>query len=56
MNLSSIEFVKDKDCKHSVRYAAIDPKAPIQSIYVSREFADGSVPLIVTLEKKGGAK
>jgi hypothetical protein len=48
-----LEFIKDpkKDCKHVVRFICKTPDSPMDSIYVSKAFTDGTVPLIVTVEK-----
>ena len=41
---------KDKDCKHSVRFAATDEKAPVQSIYINRETAGSWTHVDVTIK------
>ncbi len=44
-----IQFRKDKDCKHSVRFAAVDPNAAVQSLYVNRLMAGNSTTAEITL-------
>lgn len=39
----TIHMKRDKDCKHSVRFATDDEKEPVQSVYVSR-----SIPAVET--------
>jgi hypothetical protein len=34
-------FKVDKECKHSRRYNTEDPKFPIKTVYVDREFSNG---------------
>jgi hypothetical protein len=60
---TTIEMKKDKDCKGSVRFAAADPDAPIQTVYVSRKFTNGSFPITLTIAtameaiaRRGGAR
>lgn len=53
MNDTPIAMIKDKDCKHSVRFAAKDEKAPIQSLYVSRELAGSWNELVITVREIG---
>jgi len=47
-----LTFRVDKECKHSRRYEADDPKAPIRTIYVQREYANGLDKIIITLLDK----
>ena len=48
-----IAMIKDKDCKHSVRFAAKDPEAPVQSVYVKRELAGNWNELVLTVREIG---
>ena len=49
----TIEMVKEKDCKHSVRYASVDPTAAVATVYVMRTAADKMPEKItVTVESK----
>ena len=40
----------DKECKHCIVFVAKDPEAVVRSLYVSKKFTDGSVPLKLTIE------
>jgi len=53
MNDTPIPMIKDKDCKHSVRFAVKDPEAPIQSVYVKRELAGNWNELVITVREIG---
>lgn len=35
------KFQVDRECKHSRRYSALEPKCPIKKVYVDRSYADG---------------
>ena len=49
----TIEMVREKDCKHSVRYASVDPAAAVATVYVMRTAAE-TMPakITVTVESK----
>lgn len=48
----TITLIRDKDCKHSVRFAApketVDPVV-VGSVYVNRPFASGALRIDVTI-------
>jgi len=50
---TEIKMKRDKDCKHSVRYATDDTEAPIASVYVKRSFAK-TMPLSVVVSLEAG--
>ena len=37
MDPITIPMTRDKECKHSVRFATPDEAAPVSTVYVSRE-------------------
>lgn len=52
-----IIMTPDKSCVHSIRFATEDPKAPVKSVYVSREFPgiEQAKTVIVTIEASQAA-
>lgn len=43
---------KDKECKHSVRYASSNPESPLSTVYVSRKFSSPMPEeIVVTVAK-----
>jgi len=41
---SIVEMVKDKECKGSIRYKNVDPKAAITNVYVFRHSLPDPAP------------
>lgn len=50
--METIVLKKDKDCKHSVRFAAEDAKAAIETVYIKREKAAKWKEVVITVEGK----
>ena len=50
--MEEIELVlnRDKDCKHSVRFANDNPESPIQSVYINRSTPGVNEAKSVTLK------
>ena len=50
-----IPMTRDKECKHSVRFATADEAAPVNTVYVSRELAgvDKAQAITVTVQVAG---
>lgn len=44
-----LTFRIDKECKGTRRYKADDPKTPIRTIYVQREYANGLDKIILSI-------
>lgn len=52
MQTTNIKLVKDKDCKHSVRFAAVDAEnSAVETVYISREVAAGWLAVNLTIEE-----
>lgn len=47
-----INFVIDKECKHSRRYLAPDKNAVIKTVYIKKPFADGVDKFEITIKEK----
>ncbi len=52
MSAEKIEVImkKEKDCKHSIKYASEEGNSPLQSIYVKRPYTTGVDEIKVTIE------
>ena len=51
----TITMKRDKDCKHSVRFATNDDQSPVQSVYVNRSHPgiNDAREIAVTIEVPG---
>jgi len=47
-NEKEIKMTKDKECVHSVRYAADEKDSPISTVYLSRKYA-AAMPVKTTV-------
>jgi hypothetical protein len=55
MEPTVITMTRDKECKHSVRFATPDEAAPVSTVYVSRELPgiDKAQSITVTVQVAG---
>ena len=57
MTTKNIKLVKDKACKHSVRFAAVDREnSAVETVYISREVAAGWSVVNLTVEEARGVE
>jgi len=45
---ASVTMTQEKVCKGSIKYGTKDPKAPVDNVYLSKEFSD-PMPSAITV-------